>query len=194
MQDYSVSLSWSCRDLTVLYLAAISRQHVACNRRFRIKRPVADFQFTGTDLSGTSALKASISTKPYFDPEFAQLMLDAGGDINRRDRFGMVAAHDITTVQLLYDQNAHQTAGRAMQWYLEHGGNLDIEDGDGITGRQIIVKLEGTSRTLKGVLDKFEQQRKEGEFPDSAFPKPTTRNGPCPCGSGRKFKKCCGKE
>ena len=149
---------------------------------------------TGTDLSGYSALRYCISTKPYFDPEFAQLMLDAGGDINRRDRYGSAAAHDITTVQLFKDQNAHDLAGQALQWYLEHGGNLDVEDGEGMSVRQIIAKLENTSRTLKDVVDTFEQQRKDGKFPDSAFQKPTARNGPCPCGSGRKFKKCCGKE
>ena len=150
---------------------------------------------TGIDISGTSALMFSISTKPYFNPEFAQLMLDAGGDINRRDRFGGVAAHDITTVQLLYEPEAHETAGRALEWYLEHGGNLDVEDGDGICPRRIIRNLEGTDRTLKGVLDRYEQQRNDGKIPGKGtIPRPTARNSPCPCGSGRKFKKCCGNE
>lgn len=146
-------------------------------------------------MSGTTALMHSISTKPYFDPEFAQIMLDAGGDINRRDRFGGVAAHDITTVQLLYEPDAHEKAGHALQWFLEHGGILDVEDGDGTSVRRIIANLEDTDRTLKGVVDKFEQQRADDTFPgNSTNPRPTARNSPCPCGSGRKFKKCCGKE
>ena len=155
----------------------------------------ANVSTTGTDMSGTTALMHSISTKPYFDPEFAQLMLDAGGNINRQDRFGGVAAHDITTVQLLHHHEAHDKAGRALQWFLKHGGSLDVEDGDGITARSVITSLEGTDRTLKGVVDRFEQQQSEGSSSViGAVARPTARNSPCPCGSGRKFKKCCGKE
>ena len=152
----------------------------------------ADFSMVGIDMSGTTALMQSISTKPYFDPEFAQLMLDAGADINRRDRFGGVAAHDITTIQLLYDQTAHEEAGRALQWFLEHGGSLDVKDGDGMCARDIVVTLKNTDRTLFWVVDKFEEKESKGDNPFVA--RPTARNSPCPCGSGRKFKKCCGKE
>lgn len=149
----------------------------------------------GRNMEGSTALMCSIATKPYFDPEFAQLMLDAGGDINRRDRFGGVTAHDITTVQLIKEPAAHEKAGRALQWFLEHGGNLDIVDGDGISGRKIIETLEKTDKTLKWVLDRVEQQKNEGSKPGSgAIARPTARNNPCPCGSGRKFKKCCGKD
>ena len=145
---------------------------------------------TGTDLTGTTALVYSICTKLYFNLEFAQIMLDAGGDINRRDRFGATAAHDITTIQLLWSKGAHERAGLALQWFLEHGGNLDIEDGEGMCARRIIAKLEETDRTLKGVVDRFEEKKGEG----TTIARPTARNSPCPCGSGRKFKKCCGKE
>lgn len=146
-------------------------------------------------MSGTTALMYSVSTKPYFDPEFAQLMLDAGGDINRRDRFGGVAAHDIVTVQLLYDSGAHEKAGRALQWFLEHGGLLNVEDGDGISVRRIIENLSKTDRTLNGVVARFEQQQSEGgNRGNGAVARPTARNSPCPCGSGRKYKKCCGKD
>ena len=137
----------------------------------------------------------AIGTKPNFDPEFAQLMLDAGADINRRDRFGGVAGHDIVTVQLLYDHTAHEKAGRALQWFLEHGGDLDIKDGEGISARRIIVDLRNTDRTLMGVLDRFLERQSEGDYLGSrAIARPTARNSPCPCGSNRKFKKCCGKE
>ena len=135
----------------------------------------------------------SISTKPYFDPEFAQIMLDAGANINRRDRFGSVVGHDITTVQLLYDREAHEKAGLALQWFLEHGGDIDIKDGEDISTWDVITKLEGTERTIKKVHETFERRKKEGKIPDSStLPRPTARNSPCPCGSGRKFKKCCG--
>ena len=137
----------------------------------------------------------SLSTKPYFDPEFAQIMIDAGGDINRQDRFGVTVGHDITTIQLLYEGDAHEKAGHAMKWYLEHGGNLDIEDEDEISARRIIGDLANTDRTLKGVVDDFEKQQREGTVPSSStLSRPIARNAPCPCGSSRKFKKCCGKE
>ena len=137
----------------------------------------------------------SIATKPFFDPEFAQLMLNAGGDINRRDRFGGVLAHDITTVHLLGEPGVHEKAVRALQWFLEHGGNLDIEYGDGVSARKIIKALETTDKTLKGVLDRAEQQLSEGSNPGSgAIARPTARNSSCPCGSSHKFKKCCGKD
>lgn len=32
-----------------------------------------------------------------------------------------------------------------------------------------------------------------GEFPRTPQQVKTGRNDPCPCGSGKKFKKCCGK-
>ena len=137
----------------------------------------------------------SISTKPYFDPEFAQVMLDFRANINRRDRCGGVAAHDITTIQLLRDDVAHEKAGRSLQWFLEHGGNIDIKDGDGVSARDIIGSLKMTDRTLSKVVDRYEERKGEGSNPtNGTIARPTARNGPCPCGSRRKFKKCCGKE
>ena len=120
-------------------------------------------------------------------------MLDAGANINRRDRFGSVVGLDITTVQLVHDYEAHEKAGYALQWFLEHGGDIDIKDGEDVSARDVIKKLERTERTLKKVLEAFERRKKEGKIPDSStLPRPTGRNSPCPCGSGHKFKKCCG--
>ena len=155
---------------------------------------VLNFKMAGIDMMGMTALMCSLCTKPYFDTEFAQIMLNAGGDINKRDRFGGVVAHDITTVQLLYSGGAHERAGHALQWYLEHGGSLDIQEGEGMSARHIIEQLEMTDRTLKGVMDRFDKQKAEGVLPGGAIARPTARNSPCPCGSGRKYKKCCGRE
>ena len=47
------------------------------------------------DLSGTRALSHAISTKPFFDRDYAQIMLDAGGDVNQQNRYGCTAAHDM---------------------------------------------------------------------------------------------------
>ena len=50
------------------------------------------------------------------------------------------------------------------------------------------------SQILKDELADIEEQEKasvEAELREQMFRK-TGRNDPCPCGSGKKFKKCCG--
>lgn len=51
-------------------------------------------------------------------------------------------------------------------------------------------------------IGKFKKQMNRWYYDDSEFPTPkqvirsepkVKRNDPCPCGSGRKYKKCCGK-
>jgi len=40
----------------------------------------------------------------------------------------------------------------------------------------------------------FVKQRPPGAIPQTIGPTPKVgRNDPCPCGSGKKYKKCCGK-
>jgi len=59
----------------------------ASRRYFEIVRYLAEearVPVESTDLSGTTALSWSISTKPYFEPEFADIMLKVGADINHR--------------------------------------------------------------------------------------------------------------
>lgn len=170
-------------------------------------RGAADSRMAGTDVSGTTALMHSISTRHYFDIDFAQIMIEAGADINRQNRFGSVAAHDIATIQLLFVSKPtlvfakiKEMACSALQWYLEHGGNVDIKDAGGLSVRAIVEDLdllggfEGDIYSVKRVVDRFEQ-RSTGRSPKKlVFPQPTARNNSCPCGSERKFKKCCGKE
>ena len=173
----------------------IQPQKMACTHGSMGKWRTADSSMAECDISGTTALMHALSTKPYMDEEFAQIMLDAGANINRRDRFGAVVGLDIATIHLIYDDEAHDMAGRALLWFLEHGGDVDIKDGEDVSTRDVVAKLEGTSRTLSKVLEEFEQRKVKGKIPNSdAIPRPTARNGPCPCGSSRKFKKCCGNE
>ena len=40
--------------------------------------------------------------------------------------------------------------------------------------------------------DRFDEHVEEGEGPIHA-PRKVGRNEPCPCGSGKKYKKCCGR-
>jgi uncharacterized protein YecA (UPF0149 family) len=38
-----------------------------------------------------------------------------------------------------------------------------------------------------------EVEEEEPETPPPAIKEKISRNAPCPCGSGKKYKKCCGK-
>lgn len=115
----------------------------------------AEVLIDGCDLSGTTALSHSISTKPSFDPEFAEVLLSAGGDLNAQNRYGGTAGHEICTA------HSPQPAGKALSWFLAHGGNVDIPDGDAWTARRTIATT--VWRGLKDVLQKEDQRRKRAE-------------------------------
>ncbi|KAG9229772.1 hypothetical protein BJ875DRAFT_546709 [Amylocarpus encephaloides] len=91
------------------------------------------------DLRSTSAFMYAISTKPYWDPEFAEIMLEADATVNRR---------------IDYSSDGKKKTIDALKWFLQKGGDLDIKDGDGVTPRRIgtaVVRLvPGMSRLLNG--------------------------------------------
>lgn len=66
----------------------------------------------------------------------------------------------------------------------------------GYTPREL-MKIMGTPDTTDVLLD---MMQKQSHAQPKAAPIPTTvsgtpsRNAPCPCGSGRKYKNCCGKK
>lgn len=101
----------------------------------------------GVDLSGTTALMHSISTKPAVDTEIAQILWDAGAEINHRDRYGGTTAHEMCKVWSP-DPTAVGQAEKALKWFVAHGGNLDIVDGDGITARYMITRTPWTKPML----------------------------------------------
>ncbi|KAM5544833.1 hypothetical protein V8D89_001731 [Ganoderma adspersum] len=109
----------------------------------------------GTDLSGSTALHHAISTKPTFDPEYAQMLVDAGGSVTRRNRYGGVPAHEICMTWDPTDRAAVRRAADALQWYLDHGGNLDIKDSDGMPPRQSV----GSTKRFAGAGVKMETWR-----------------------------------
>ena len=80
------------------------------------------------DLSGTTALMHAISTKPYLDLEIAQMLLDAGADINPRNRYGETAADEIVKVRSL-DSGTVDKAKQAMRWFAAHGGGCRYRRG-----------------------------------------------------------------
>ncbi|TFK93793.1 hypothetical protein K466DRAFT_510948 [Polyporus arcularius HHB13444] len=118
----------------------------------------------GVDLSGSTALHTSISTKPAFDPEYAQMLYDAGGVVTHRNRYGGTPAHEITMIWDMRNKEVVRKAAAALKWFLEHGGNLDIKDSDGQTARK---NVEASKRAVRGmqlehwkVVDDEDRRRK----------------------------------
>jgi hypothetical protein len=84
-------------------------------------------------MLGTTALSHCFSTKPTFDFEYAQILFDAGGNINNRNRYGVIVAHEI---MLVYDPSYQiirvvKKATISLKWFLTYRGSIDIADGDG---------------------------------------------------------------
>jgi hypothetical protein len=111
----------------------------------------------GTDLSGTTALSHCFSTKPGLDFEYAQLLYDAGGDVNNRNRYGGTVAQEIVQVYGPDDETTFANAKKAFKWFLTHGGNVDIADGDGITVRRTLSATI-LMRTIPEFIEMLEKE------------------------------------
>lgn len=121
----------------------------------------------GTDASGTTALSHSISTKPQFDVAFAQLLHDAGGDVNNRNRYGGTCGHEIIQIWNR-DPETVERATEAFDWFLTHGGNVDVKEGDGLTVRFMAGRIiqgfgAGIGKGFRDALAKEDKRRKERE-------------------------------
>lgn len=114
----------------------------------------------GKDLSGTTALSHSISTKPAFDPEFAQLLINAGGDINARNRYGATCAHEFCMVWSP-DSYSIERASKALQFFLSRGGDPNICDNDGVTAFAA-MHVPWLSGLKNMTMEEEERRRKEG--------------------------------
>lgn len=119
----------------------------------------------GADLSGSTALFHAISTHPAFEPDLAQIMYDAGADVNRRNRYGATAAHEICMIADSSREGVRKMEG-ALRWFVTHGGNVDVKDSDRCTPRSVLgmtTAMMGSSdrsRVLKVVED--EDKRRKG--------------------------------
>ncbi|TCD60336.1 hypothetical protein EIP91_010345, partial [Steccherinum ochraceum] len=98
----------------------------------------ANVPVNGRDVSGTTAIHHSISTKPAFDPEFAQILLDAGGDVMIRNRYGETAVFEAGKIFESHKADVVEKATTAIKWYLTHGGSVDIKDNDGMSARGML--------------------------------------------------------
>lgn len=184
--------------LQLAYMDPSQKPYLFAVTRFlanEVKVPV-----DSTDLSGNTAFMYSISTKPFLDIEFADIMLAAGANVNHQNRYGCVAAHDAIMA------SDHTTAGRkktfdALKYFIDKGGDVDIAEGDLMTVRGMANKVKRLIPEL-GVLFAEDSEDLSAftptPAPSSAAPrgkdgKKIGRNDPCICGSKRKYKVCCGK-
>jgi hypothetical protein len=119
----------------------------------------ANVPVDGTDLSGTTALGHSFSTKPGLDFDYAQMLYDAGGDVNHRNRYGNTVGQEIVQVYMFKDRKVVGDAKKAFEWFLAHGGNIDIGDMDGQTVRGCIEKLKGLVPGLTTLAEKEYKRR-----------------------------------
>jgi len=152
---------------------------------FRYLALEAKVPVDSADLSGNTTLIYSISTKPYLDIEVAEILLQAGADINHRNRYGCVAAHDIVMARD-YSPAGRKKVLDALRFFLEKGGDINIADGDGVTAKKIGIPVQRLIPELGPLLN-------GGSGIAGSKAKKVGRNDPCSCGSKKKYKVCCGK-
>ncbi|KAJ7851543.1 hypothetical protein B0H14DRAFT_2761773 [Mycena olivaceomarginata] len=87
------------------------------------------------NLSGTLAISHAISTKPGLDTGYGQLLFDAGGDLNNRNRYGDLDPKDPAVVL---------RATEALKY-------VDIADSDGMVVRYMATRLK-TSLNIPGLV------------------------------------------
>src|SRR5208337_3867560 len=56
---------------------------------------------------------------------------------------------------------------------------------------QICLKYGISKIQLDKMVDAFQASRRDTAIADAFSASKTDRNAPCPCGSGKKYKKCC---
>lgn len=115
---------------------------------------------TASDVTGATALYWSISTKPYAQPEFAQLLFDAGASVNHRNRFGNTCGSEIAQVDFSGDTSVNVAM---LRWYVEHGGDVDGKDNDGMNVRMLAEMMSKRVPKMAEVLTRGRGERKEGE-------------------------------
>lgn len=132
--------------LASLIIPELRAAHLTLTRWLAAPRPGgAGVPVDGRDLSGTTALAHSISTKPALDEEFAQVLYDAGADINARNRYGAGPAHEFVMIWSA-DAAAGARACQALKWFLAHGGNMWVTDNDGVSPWQVVRNSQRARR------------------------------------------------
>ncbi|KAH7384110.1 hypothetical protein DE146DRAFT_216090 [Phaeosphaeria sp. MPI-PUGE-AT-0046c] len=113
-----------------------------------------------SDVTGASALYWSNSTKPHTQPALAQLLFDAGSSVNHRNRFGNTCGSEIAQVDFSGDTSVNVAM---LSWYVEHGGDVDGKDNDGMNVRMLVEMMTKRVPAMGEVLKRGRRERKEGE-------------------------------
>ncbi|TVY24279.1 Protein translocase subunit [Lachnellula hyalina] len=145
-----------------------------------------------TDLSGTTTFMYAISTKPYWDREFADIMVEAGVAINHRNRYGCVAGHDIIMASD-YSAKGKKKTVDALRYFIEKGGDVNVAEGNGITIHRMGTSVQRLIPEIGLLLNGGGGAGISGSTSGGLGGKKIGRNDPCHCGSKKKFKTCCGK-
>lgn len=102
---------------------------------------------------------------------------------------------------LLHDQHNYGEAEslyrRALEIYEAQLGSEHPSVADSLSNLASLLQVRGRIREARALSQRVKQIRKAHKTSvkstlQQATPK-TGRNDPCPCGSGKKYKKCCGK-
>lgn len=113
----------------------------------------------GKDVLGSTALFWAISTKPYVQPEFAQILFDAGGSVNTKNRFNATPASEIAQADLHGDTTKNV---QMMKWYIEHGGDIENKDSDGMSVKILVEMMKKKVPQMAEVIQNGRGERKEG--------------------------------
>lgn len=103
------------------------------------------------DLSGTTTFMYAISTKPYWDSEIGNIMIEAGANVNHQNRYGCTAGHEIAMARD-YSPKGKKMTTDALRFFIEKGGDINIADGDRVTARQIAETVLHHLPELKPLL------------------------------------------
>ncbi|KAE8867669.1 hypothetical protein PTNB29_01580 [Pyrenophora teres f. teres] len=136
----------------------------------------------GKDALGCTALFWAISTKPYVQPEFAQILFDAGASVNTRSRFYNTVAAEISQADVHGDSSKNV---QMMKWYIEHGGDVVTKDSDGMNPKTIVEMMRAKVPGMYDVIKAGKGPRKEGECANCG----RTPAGSL-CGQCKKAKYC----
>ena len=134
-------------------------------------------------------------------------------EVLMRARYSSYASHDIAFLRKSsceeqrqsFDEAASKSWSEAAEWHgleiirTEAGG---VNDATGVVEFRALYSANGEfcnhheiSTFVREDGDwKFEDGEMVGETPIVREEPKIGRNDPCPCGSGRKYKKCCGKD
>ncbi|TVY44554.1 hypothetical protein LOCC1_G003352 [Lachnellula occidentalis] len=145
-----------------------------------------------TGLSGSTAFMYAISTKPYWDREFADIMVEAGTAVNHQNRYGCVAGHDIVMARD-YSAGGKKKTVDALRYFMEKGGDVNIAEGNGLTIQRMGVNVQKLIPEVGLLLNGGGGAGVSGGSSGGQGEKKIGRNDPCRCGSKKKFKTCCGK-